>query len=292
VLVDARNGIALQTRRHLSIASMMGIRHVMLAVNKMDLVGYDHAVFAGITDAFAGLAMSLGIERPVAIPVSGLLGDNVCRRSTAMPWYEGPTLIEALESAKPRALVPEAFRMPVQYVIRADGDFRGFCRRELIEKRQHHEGIGLEARTLGVGRGLLVGRRFGQRFLGPHDGAGIVAGSKCEPAYLLEQLSALDRIAILAEPFETRRETGAGALAIAGLPVQSTDFPAQPRGAGAIGSRLKPLPHGVIVCKSLRPSPGQRQRAHRLGLGASRRCRPLRPVKLRPWGRGAALTDQ
>jgi bifunctional enzyme CysN/CysC len=127
VLVDARNGIVLQTRRHLFIAGLMGIRHIMLAVNKMDLVGYDRARFADTADAFAGLAASLGIDRPVAIPISALHGDNVCRRSTAMPWYEGPTLIETLESAEPPAVVPSRFRMPMQYVIRADGDFRGYA---------------------------------------------------------------------------------------------------------------------------------------------------------------------
>ena len=131
---------------------------------------------------------------------------------------------------------------------------QGDALRDLVDRldraafaRERHaqrvEGVrprrGCLARALGVGRGLLVGRRFGQRFLGPRDGAGVVAGSKCEPTDLLEQLRALDRIAILAEPLEARRETGAGALAIAGLPMQSADLPVQPRGAGAISSRLE-----------------------------------------------------
>ena len=85
---------------------------------------------------------------------------------------------------------------------------------------------------------VLLARRFGQRPLGPRDGAGIVAGPKREPAHLLEQMRALDRIAVVAEPLEARREAGAGALAVARFPVQSADLPVQARGARAIAGRL------------------------------------------------------
>ena len=130
VLVDARKGLLTQTRRHSYIVSLLGIRHVVLAVNKMDLVGYDPAVFARIEEAYRALAAQLGIARVDAVPLSALRGDNVTARSQAMPWYAGPCLLELLENAPP-ARAGEAerlpFRMPVQWVCRPDQDFRGFA---------------------------------------------------------------------------------------------------------------------------------------------------------------------
>ncbi|HEX9465527.1 MAG TPA: sulfate adenylyltransferase subunit CysN [Alphaproteobacteria bacterium] len=127
LLVDARKGLLSQTRRHAFIAALMGIRQAILAVNKMDLVGFDTATFDRIASEFADFAAKIGLSSVRAIPVSALRGDTVFRRSADMPWYEGPTLLEALEAA---ALTPAAetpFRMPVQYVIRAQPDFRGYA---------------------------------------------------------------------------------------------------------------------------------------------------------------------
>ncbi|TCT22479.1 sulfate adenylyltransferase subunit CysN [Thermomonas haemolytica] len=128
VLVDARKGLLTQTRRHSYIVSLLGIRHVVLAVNKMDLVGYDPAVFARIEEAYRALAAQLGIARVDAVPLSALRGDNMTARSPAMPWYDGPALLELLETvpiARERGDAP--FRMPVQWVCRPDQDFRGFA---------------------------------------------------------------------------------------------------------------------------------------------------------------------
>src|SRR3712207_3943036 len=100
LLVDARNGIAVQTRRHAFIASLLGIRHVVLAVNKIDLVGFDRARFEEIQAAFELFAAGLKFDTLVAIPMSARYGDNVLRRSEHMPWYTGPTLIEHLESVE------------------------------------------------------------------------------------------------------------------------------------------------------------------------------------------------
>ncbi|NUS37794.1 MAG: sulfate adenylyltransferase subunit CysN [Lysobacter sp.] len=133
VLVDARKGLLTQTRRHSYIVSLLGIRHVLLAVNKMDLVGYDQIVFDEIVAGYAALAEQLGIPHVTAIPVSALKGDNVLARSTHMPWYGGETLLEHLENvrigrAAPAALNgPAGLRLPVQWVCRPDQDFRGFA---------------------------------------------------------------------------------------------------------------------------------------------------------------------
>ncbi len=130
ILVDARKGILPQTRRHSRIVAMMGIGQVVLAVNKMDLVGYDRERFEAITAEYRAFAEGLGLPDIRAIPLSALEGDNVTTPSRAMPWYDGPTLLGHLEAVEPaRAADQPPFRMPVQWVNRAHADFRGFCGR-------------------------------------------------------------------------------------------------------------------------------------------------------------------
>ncbi|MGL4541296.1 MAG: sulfate adenylyltransferase subunit CysN [Polymorphobacter sp.] len=129
VLVDARKGVLTQTRRHSFLVKLMGIRHVVLAVNKMDLVGYDAQAFADIVADYRGFAAQLGFDDIVAIPISGLRGDNITNPSAAMDWYGGPTLLGHLETiaidVDEAARAP--FRMPVQMVLRPNLDFRGFA---------------------------------------------------------------------------------------------------------------------------------------------------------------------
>ena len=133
VLVDARRGLLTQTRRHSYIVSLLGIRHVVLAVNKMDLVGYDQDTFDGIVDGYRELAAQLGIPHVQAIPLSALKGDNMIATSAAMPWYAGPSLLEHLERIDAGQVQGEsassaaAFRLPVQWVNRPNQDFRGFA---------------------------------------------------------------------------------------------------------------------------------------------------------------------
>jgi bifunctional enzyme CysN/CysC len=128
LLVDARKGLLVQTRRHAAIASLLGIRQVVLAVNKMDLVGFDQAVFSKIVTDFYALLGKLGPLAVTAIPVCARDGDNVTAPSTRMPWYSGTTLLTALEGAEPTSHVAErAFRMPVQLVARPDHTFRGYA---------------------------------------------------------------------------------------------------------------------------------------------------------------------
>ncbi len=128
LLVDARKGLLDQTRRHAAIVSLVGIRNVVLAINKMDLVGFEQAVFDTISHDFAALEDRLGPLVVTAIPVCARDGDNVTAASTRMPWYTGPTLLAALEAADPVGRTSErGFRMPVQLVARPDHTFRGYA---------------------------------------------------------------------------------------------------------------------------------------------------------------------
>ena len=128
LLVDARKGLLSQTRRHAIIASLLGIRYVVLAVNKMDLVDFDRAVFDKIAAGLRGFAADLSFKDIAAIPMSARYGDNVSSRSKRTPWYSGPHLLDYLETVDvedDRAGKP--FRMPVQWVNRPNSDFRGFA---------------------------------------------------------------------------------------------------------------------------------------------------------------------
>ncbi|MGW7276364.1 sulfate adenylyltransferase subunit 1 [Streptomyces sp. NPDC054864] len=132
VLVDARNGVIEQTRRHAAVAALLRVPHVVLAVNKMDLVAYDEAVFARIAEEFTAYAAELGVPEITAIPISALAGDNVVEPSSHMDWYGGPTVLEHLETVPvgdDQASRPARF--PVQYVIRPQTaehpDYRGYA---------------------------------------------------------------------------------------------------------------------------------------------------------------------
>ncbi len=130
ILVDARKGVLVQTRRHSYITSLLGIKHVVLAVNKMDLVDYDQAVFDAIVDDYRAFANSIGIEDFTAIPISGFKGDNITAApSPNTPWYRGPSLINHLEDVElaNTAAQERGFRLPVQWVNRPNLDFRGFA---------------------------------------------------------------------------------------------------------------------------------------------------------------------
>ena len=128
VLVDARKGLLPQTRRHSYIVSLLGIRHVLLAVNKMDLVGFDRAVFDEIEAGYRELADKLGIDHVQAVPLSALEGDNLMARSARTPWYGGPSVLEYLETVDvSRDAQDVGFRLPVQWVNRPNQDFRGFA---------------------------------------------------------------------------------------------------------------------------------------------------------------------
>ncbi|HLR47763.1 MAG TPA: GTP-binding protein [Corynebacterium sp.] len=132
VLIDARHGVVEQTRRHLNVAALLGVRHVILGVNKIDLVDFSESVFRDIEAEFTAVAHRLGIEDTHAVPISALRGDNVVEASANMPWYAGPTVLELLESfpvGTGRASELD-FRLPIQYVIREHAsDYRGYAGR-------------------------------------------------------------------------------------------------------------------------------------------------------------------
>ena len=128
ILIDARNGILVQTRRHSLICSLLGVRHVVIAVNKIDLVGYDKDTFDRIADDYKALASELGFASAVSIPVSARFGDNVTRISENTPWYHGPFLLDYLESIDIESEeLAKPFRFPVQWINRPNLDFRGYA---------------------------------------------------------------------------------------------------------------------------------------------------------------------
>ncbi|MEY4055036.1 MAG: sulfate adenylyltransferase subunit CysN, partial [Pseudomonadota bacterium] len=129
ILIDARKGVLVQTRRHSYLCHLLGIRHFVLAVNKMDLVDYDQARFEEIVADYAAFASSIGMDGFTAIPISGFKGDNVTERSANTPWYAGPVLIDHLEAVSLERGAQQAapLRLPVQWVNRPNLDFRGFA---------------------------------------------------------------------------------------------------------------------------------------------------------------------
>ncbi|HTL21485.1 MAG TPA: sulfate adenylyltransferase subunit CysN [Steroidobacteraceae bacterium] len=155
ILVDARKGVLVQTRRHSYLVHLIGIPRVVLAVNKMDLVGYSAATFEEIVAQYREFAGRLGLADITAIPLSAVHGDNVITRSSNMPWYAGPTLLGHLETVEvDAALAGRPFRLPVQWVNRPNAEFRGFA--GLIADGTVHRGDRL--RVLPSGRESRVAR--------------------------------------------------------------------------------------------------------------------------------------
>ena len=128
ILVDARQGILKQTHRHSFLVSLIGIKNIILAVNKMDLVDYSEALFTDIVESYTDFAKLVGIESFTAIPISALKGDNIIEPSNKMPWFHGTTLLSYLETVKvnDEAMQAKPFRLPVQWVNRPNSEFRGF----------------------------------------------------------------------------------------------------------------------------------------------------------------------
>lgn len=127
ILVDARKGLLAQTRRHSYIVAMLGVRQVIVAVNKMDLVGYSEETFRAIERDYGALAASLGFAETHIVPLSARMGDNVAALSSAMPWYRRPSLLALLETIEPLTRAGGSFRFPVQWVNRPNLDFRGYA---------------------------------------------------------------------------------------------------------------------------------------------------------------------
>jgi bifunctional enzyme CysN/CysC len=157
ILIDARKGVLTQTRRHSYLAALLGIRHIVVAVNKMDLVDYSQEIFTQIERDYRGFAGQIKLEAITCIPVSAVAGDNVTTRSDRTAWYSGPALLQHLETVEvPDPAQSGAFRMPVQWVNRPNADFRGFA--GLIASGVVRRGDAL--RVLPSGRTSTVARVF------------------------------------------------------------------------------------------------------------------------------------
>ena len=156
ILIDARKGVLTQTRRHSYIVSLIGIRKIVLAVNKMDLVGYNQKTFDAIVQDYRSFAKQIGLADILAIPISGLKGDNITAGSENTPWYKGRSLIDHLETVEidEERLARSAFRMPVQWVNRPNQNFRGFA--GMISSGEVRPGDAL--RVLPSGRESKLGR--------------------------------------------------------------------------------------------------------------------------------------
>jgi sulfate adenylyltransferase subunit 1 len=168
ILIDARHGVVEQTRRHLAVTGLLGVRHVALAVNKMDLVEWEQLVFDRHVGEFVALTARFGITDVQAVPVSALFGDNVVDRSDRTPWYAGPTLLDYLESV-PVGIDPsrQPLRMPVQYVIRPQSaehpDYRGYAGRLASGVVRVGDDVvvlpaGLRTRVVGIDRSVTPGQ--------------------------------------------------------------------------------------------------------------------------------------
>ena len=156
ILIDARKGVLTQTRRHSYLAHLLGIRHLVLAVNKMDLMGYDQAVFDNIVADYRRFAESIGIVDFTPIPISGLAGDNITTRSDQTPWFDGPVLMDHLETVELDQTNDQLkpFRMQVQWVNRPNLDFRGFAG----TIASGHVSVGDEIRVLPSGKTSTISR--------------------------------------------------------------------------------------------------------------------------------------
>ncbi|MFN7002531.1 MAG: sulfate adenylyltransferase subunit CysN [Roseinatronobacter sp.] len=156
ILIDARKGVLTQTRRHSYLAHLIGIRHLVLAVNKMDLIGYDQAAYEKIVEDYRAFANSIGIVDFTPIPISGLAGDNITSRSENTAWFDGPVLMEHLETVELDQTTDQhkPFRMQVQWVNRPNLDFRGFSG----TIASGHVSVGDEIRVLPSGKTSTISR--------------------------------------------------------------------------------------------------------------------------------------
>lgn len=149
ILIDARKGLLPQSRRHIYISTLLGIDHIIAAINKMDLIDYSQSAFHAVAQEFQEFCLKLGVQNTYAVPVSALHGNNIVQRGSQMEWYQGPTLLQLLEEIPAsRAANHGALRFPVQYVIRPHAGFRGFAGR--VSSGALHKGANVVALPSGL----------------------------------------------------------------------------------------------------------------------------------------------
>ncbi|MEY9894483.1 sulfate adenylyltransferase subunit 1 [Catenulispora sp. MAP12-49] len=274
VLVDARHGVVEQTRRHAAVAALLGVPHVVLAVNKMDLADYAEEVFAPIADEFADYSRALGIREVTAIPISALRGDNVVEPSGHIDWYSGPTLLEHLETVDVDADQPgSAARMPVQYVLRPQSpdfrDYRGYAGQ-------------VTAGTFAPGDEVLVlpsGRRTsvaGIDRLGTRDVSLAHAGQSVT-LRLTDDVDVArgDIIAAADQPPRVTRELSATVCHLADRPLHAGDRVLLRHGTATVKALVASL-DSVLDLRTLRREPGpEALRANDIGRVHLRTASPL-----------------
>ncbi|HEV2274909.1 MAG TPA: sulfate adenylyltransferase subunit CysN [Acidobacteriaceae bacterium] len=273
ILLDASKGILTQSRRHVYITSLLGIRHLVAAINKMDLVDFSPEVFARIEEQFTALVAQLGDANVKVIPMSALAGDNVVERSTRMPWYSGPTLLEHLESVPARhQLDGTSFRLPVQRVIRpgqdfAQQNFRGFAG-QIAAGTVH---VGDRVVALPSGRQTLVAS------ISTFDGDLEQASSPQSIAITLEDefdISRGDFLASADDPPQSSNALEASLVWFDGKPLDSRRNYLLKHAAQTVGARVLAVHHRVNV-QTLAEEQADRLAMNEIGRVAIETLRPV-----------------
>lgn len=269
ILIDARKGLLPQTRRHSFIVSLVGVRHVVVAVNKMDLVGYDEEVFERIAADYREAVRSLGFASVQFIPVSARDGENVMRPSRAMPWYDGPALLPFLETAavaqEPRG--EDGFALPVQWVNRPDLDFRGYAGTPVRGRIR----VGEAVTILPSGRMSSVARVIGAG----GDTSNATAGQAVTLTLADEiDISRGDLIVATETPLPVRRELKARLLWTGERAMLEGGQFALKLGTQAVNATVETLHHSIDI-EGFRPVPAQSLRMNGIGLATLRFDRPL-----------------
>lgn len=269
ILVDARKGLLPQTRRHSFIVSLVGVRHIVVAVNKMDLVGYDEAVFAGIAADYREVVKSLGFASVQFIPVSARDGENVMRPSRAMSWYDGPALLpflETVEIAQPER-GEDGFVLPVQWVNRPDLDFRGYAGTPVRGRAR----VGDAVTVLPSGRASSIAR-----VITPSGDAGGASAGQAVTLTLADEvdISRGDVIVAAGAAVPVRRELKARLLWTGERAMLEGGQFALKLGTQAVNATVETLHHSIDI-EGFQPVPAQSLRMNGIGLGTLRFDRPL-----------------
>ncbi|UZF93266.1 sulfate adenylyltransferase subunit 1 [Bosea sp. NBC_00550] len=269
ILIDARKGLLPQTRRHSFIVSLVGVRHIVVAINKMDLVGYDEAVFEQIAADYRAAVASLGFASIRFIPVSARDGENVMRPSAAMPWYDGPALLPYLESVAITQPAPrdESFVLPVQWVNRPDLDFRGYAGAPVAGRAR----VGDPVIALPSGRTSRIARLIGAAGEASQIGAGQAATVTLEDDI---DISRGDVIAAAGSALRISRGVEARLLWTGERAMlEGSQFLVKLATQSATAT-IEALHHSVDI-EGFRPQPAQSLRMNGIGLVTLRLDRPL-----------------
>lgn len=269
ILIDARKGLLPQTRRHSFIVSLVGVRHIVVAINKMDLVGYDEAVFEQIAADYRAAVASLGFASIRFIPVSARDGENVMRPSAAMPWYDGPALLPYLESVAITQPAPrdESFVLPVQWVNRPDLDFRGYAGAPVAGRAR----VGDPVVALPSGRTSRIARLIGAAGEASQIGAGQAATVTLEDDI---DISRGDVIAAAGSALRISRGVKARLLWTGERAMlEGSQFLVKLATQSATAT-IEALHHSVDI-EGFRPQPAQSLRMNGIGLVTLRLDRPL-----------------